>query len=158
MTYLITSHLFSYNRHLNMNRIFDLEYWIYFSFRKIEKNSSIITSMIKEIIEMDEFKQSGFTEEHLREGIEKKITMMMGKDISSKNAKEDRHNEASLYKKNLLEQNAKLSQQTAIAKLEELRKKHGAVDNNHLSKILINKVLEAQKKSEEGYKKLQSKT
>lgn len=61
----------------------DLEYWIKFSFDKMRKEGAIMPTIIPQIIEMEEFKNSEVTEDQLREGIKERFSQERGKIIEN---------------------------------------------------------------------------
>ncbi len=51
----------------------NLEYWVKFSFDKMRKDRTIMQTIIPQIIEMEEFKNSDISEEELRQGIKERF-------------------------------------------------------------------------------------
>ncbi len=50
-----------------------VEYWTNFAFTKMRKEKTIMPTTIGEVLELDEFKSSGVTEEELRQGIKNRF-------------------------------------------------------------------------------------
>jgi hypothetical protein len=51
----------------------EVAYWIKFSFKRMRKEKATMPTIIGEVLEMTEFKDSKVTEENLRQGIKNKF-------------------------------------------------------------------------------------
>ena len=56
-----------------------LEYWTKFSFDKMKKERTTMPPVIIKILEMDEFKRSGISEEQLRKSIKERFIQQRAK-------------------------------------------------------------------------------
>jgi hypothetical protein len=52
-----------------------VEYWTKFAFTKMRKEKTIMPTTIEKVLELDEFKSSGVTEEELRQSIKEKFAV-----------------------------------------------------------------------------------
>lgn len=51
----------------------NIEYWVKFSFSKMRKDKTTMPTIIPQILKMEEFKNSGVTEDDLRESIKERF-------------------------------------------------------------------------------------
>lgn len=56
-----------------MDNAAKIEYWTKYSFTKMRKEGKIMTTIIPIVLAMDEFQNSGVTEEQLRQSIKEKF-------------------------------------------------------------------------------------